>query len=464
MNRPSESPLGQAGCLLIGLAFGLGLAMQASAQWLPDRRYAEGPGIRLGELELHPGVAIRAGYDNNVFKSDGDAQPIRDAAVLAITPHLNLTTEGAQRAKEGEDQAAPMPRYLAFRGGIAATYLHYFLENAPRNVAIDTDLKLNVAQGRPVELVVSAGYLRSVTPFTENAGARNAYVFNVIDPALRLKFNSRSQVLTASIGYAPKYTHFESSTFNYLNSLQHGIEASGAWRFLPSTALVYDAGLTLQNYMNFDKVDERLLLLSNNESFQSRVGVNGALTNHLSLRVLAGYAVGFYNRDALDEFEDAIGEAVMTYGFGPHSWSLGYQRTVASSALGAWIQTDRGFTKLGLLIAQRFSLGLEAGAGRANYGRLVRAVAVADDTSDGDPDGITGLGLGGDRTRDDIRIDGAVRAEYRATNWLAVMLDFTAQSVITDFDYELSRDSQRVIPDPADFTALQVFGGVRAHY
>jgi hypothetical protein len=440
--------------------------LQANAQWLPDRAYSEGPGIRVGDLELHPGVAVRGGYDNNVFRSDGDATPIRDAAILAITPHLYLSTETPQRGLEGEDRlaAGQAPRFVAFRGGASATYLHYFTDNAPRNLAVDTDFFLAVAQGRPVELNLVASYVRSVAPFTEVAGDRNAYVFDTVDPSLRLKFNSRSGVLSGYIGYAPRYTHYESNTFDYLNNIQHGIEAGTAWKFLPSTALLYDARFAFQNYTNYTPTDERLMLFSDNQSFRTRLGLNGALTNKLSLRLLAGYAVGFYDRSELDEFEDGVGEAVLTYTFGPHSFDVGYQRDVVSSPLGAWSQIDRGFTKIAFLFARRFALRLEAGAAHANYGSLLRVISPADDTMDDAADGVTGIGVGGDRTRDDIRLDGAIRTEYRATNWLAFMADFTVQSVITDFDYDLSRANGQVIPDPADFTAMQIFGGVRAHY
>lgn len=463
MNRARRFPFGQALSLATGLILSMGYAMQANAQWLPDRQYSEGPGFRVGELELHPGVAIRGGYDTNVFRSDGDATPVRGAPVLAITPHLYMSTETAQRAVQGEDRPTT-PRFLAFRGGIAATYLQYFITDGPRNVGVDTDLFLAVAQGRPVELNVKAAYVRNVAPFTESAGDRSAYIFDTVDPSLRLKFNSKSGVLSGYVGFAPRYTHYESGTFDYLNNIQHGVEAGAAWRFLPSTALIYDARVGVQKYLNLSAASEELLLYSNNQSLSTRLGINGALTNSIALRVLVGYAAGFYKNRALDEYENVIGEAVLSYSFGVHTWDLGYQRDVTTSPLGAWLQSDRGFTKLRFVLANRFSLGFEAGVAHSNYGSLLRVLPEGADDPDGVDDGITGLGKNGDRTREDIRLDGAVRAEYRVTNWLAFMLDFTVQSVLTDFDYELSRVDDRVIADPAKYTAMQVFGGVRAHY
>jgi len=33
------------------------LSQPDSPQWLKDRRYAEGIGVRAGDLEIHPGIA-----------------------------------------------------------------------------------------------------------------------------------------------------------------------------------------------------------------------------------------------------------------------------------------------------------------------------------------------------------------------------------------------------------------------
>src|SRR5687768_16852071 len=103
MNRASLPLVGQALGLATLLSVVLGASVHANAQWLPDRNYNQGPRIRAGELELHPGNAVRGGYDNNIFRADGKTEdgvkrPLTGGAILAVTPHLNLSTETAQRA------------------------------------------------------------------------------------------------------------------------------------------------------------------------------------------------------------------------------------------------------------------------------------------------------------------------------------------------------------------------------
>lgn len=468
MNRARVSPFGQAVCLAIGLGFCLSVPLQASAQgtpWLPDRQYQEGPGIKVGDLELHPGIAIRGGYDTNVFRADGETREgvtrkKEGAAILAISPHLYLSTKTGQRAKEGEDRGPQQPPFLAFRTGLALHYLHYFLDNAPHTPGAEADFFLGIAQNRVVGLDIGAEYFHNVMPFTQNAQNRKGYFFDTVQPRVRLNGRSRSQVLTGYVGYAPRYTHYYKFTpFDFLNNVQHNAEAGLAWRFLPSTALVYDAGFGYQDYLNLNPTNRALILLSNNKIFRTRLGINGALTNNLLLRVLAGYSAGFFNHREVDDFEDVIGEAVLTYRFDPHAFEIGYQRDIQSSPVGSWYQTDRGFARLNFLFARVFALGLEGGVAYAKYGRLIRLTPAGT---------VVPLGVNDDNSPDssrtDIRVDGAVRAEYRVTNYLAFMADFIAQSVITDFDFAVASANGAQIPDPADFTVFQIFGGVRAHY
>jgi hypothetical protein len=476
-----------AGVLVSFLVSGLSLCSQAYAQpWLPDRAYTQGPGIRVGDLEIHPGIAIRGGYDTNVFRAEGDesdvtvpdgtevqlrAPDVQGAAVLAVTPHIHLSTLTQQRRGEGEDREGAQPALpaIAFRGGLSATYLHFFLEDAPKNLEVDTDLWLGILPQRPFNIDLSLAYARTVRPFTQYAGDQNAYNMNVIQPRVRFNVGSRSQVLTAYVGYAPRVTIFESDVFNYLNNFTHGIEIGSAWRFLPNTALVYDGSLELQEYNEDDPIASASpVLFRDSKRFRTRLGINGALTSKLSLRVLAGYALVEFDDDnlgeLLDDHEDVIGEAVLAWRFGAGQGSqveAGYQRDVLTSALGGWTRLDRGFASLRAMLGRTVLLTLEAGAAYVSYGSLWgfrsagmnTALRVAD-----------ALGTNGEFDRNDVRLDGAIRAEYRLTHWLSLMADVSVQTVITDFDYAIYTGAGSPVPDPAEYLTVLAFGGIRAHY
>ena len=77
------------------------VSLTASAQgqpWVKDRRYGEGVGIRVGNLEMHPSVAAEAGYDSNYFQRSGGAnEPVIDVIRMRVTPSFSLSTLSAQR-------------------------------------------------------------------------------------------------------------------------------------------------------------------------------------------------------------------------------------------------------------------------------------------------------------------------------------------------------------------------------
>src|SRR5260370_9590587 len=86
-------------------------------QWLKDRRYGEGIGIRTGDLELHPGIAGEFGYDSNYFlRSDKDiAKPV-DTLRLRITPSFILATiRPPPREAAG---GTPEPPQVTFRPAV----------------------------------------------------------------------------------------------------------------------------------------------------------------------------------------------------------------------------------------------------------------------------------------------------------------------------------------------------------
>jgi hypothetical protein len=446
-----------------------GICSVANAQaWLPDRQYTEGPGIRVGNLELHPGLAVRGGWDSNVFRTKGDAAyPRLSSGLISITPHLHLSTLGTQRATTGEDAAGGQVRpKIAFDSGVAATYFQYTKSEAQpsgANVGVDTESRLQILPARTVGADVTFGYQRSVQPFTQQPFQGN-YARDVFAPGLRLRVGSASQVLTSYVGYAPTITYFEKKAqdFDYLNAANHVVQAGAAWKFLPHTALLFDGEVGLQRYFDPTANPDNAVLLSDSTRVQTRLGLNGAFTKRLSLRLFAGYAAMMFSNELLSEYENAVGEAILGYRFGQsNQFDVGYTGTVTPSSIGGWMRTDRGFARVRTLIAGVFSLGAEAGAGYATYGRALRPGPTEDTARP--------LGADGETERHDVRIDGAVRAEYRLTNWLALMADFLTIANLTDFEYDRNNGDdpigeQTVPPLPAQFLTFQAYGGIRAHY
>src|SRR5882672_2323852 len=80
--------------------------------WLRDRKYTEGIGYRVGDFELHPGVAAEFGYDSNYLPRASEEQPV-GVLRLRLTPSFSLSTLGKQRM---EQAPGPLPS-VEFRAG-----------------------------------------------------------------------------------------------------------------------------------------------------------------------------------------------------------------------------------------------------------------------------------------------------------------------------------------------------------
>mgnify|MGYP003407364965 FL=1 len=96
---PMENPGTMCGLRHFSLRLTLFFVLVATSSsvhaqsWLSDRKRAEGRGIRVGDLELHPGVGVEAGYLTNPFYSD---RP-KGTAAFRVAPHLFLSTLRGER-------------------------------------------------------------------------------------------------------------------------------------------------------------------------------------------------------------------------------------------------------------------------------------------------------------------------------------------------------------------------------
>ena len=102
-----------AATVLLG-AISLEAHAQAQQPWLADRKYGEGIGVRVGNLELHPGIAGEVGYDSNYFLRAPSEDPL-SAYRLRITPSITLSTLGQQRLQGGSVRDVQPKRHFPWR-------------------------------------------------------------------------------------------------------------------------------------------------------------------------------------------------------------------------------------------------------------------------------------------------------------------------------------------------------------
>jgi hypothetical protein len=359
------------------------IAGSAAAQqaWLQDRRYGQGIGLRAGNLEFHPSLAAELGYDSNYFQRAKTERPIYDAWRLRVTPSLTLSTL-KQRLRESE--AVGTPPAVSFSLGAFLAYNELFGSDevsSERHFDAGVGGRVDLLPSRPVGFDLYADYLRSGEP-------SNAVTVSSISPAsfdrgsarggLGATWRPGGGLFEWRLGYEAAYNYFEDKPFDELNNLHHNINTRGRWRFLPRTALIYQAGYSFIRYTK-DTAPQ-----PNGDVVEARVGLNGLITNRFAFQANVGWNSSFYERgDAAtgtvaENYDGYVMGAQLKYfliptataesaAAGISSIGIGYQRDFSNSYLGSFYVRDYGFFKAEAFLAGMLVGSLQLGASRYSY-------------------------------------------------------------------------------------------------
>src|SRR5258706_11589522 len=305
-------------CALIGLALGYSSNALAQEQtWLKDRRYGEGIGIRTGDLELHPGIAGEFGYDSNYFLLAGTQnERIIDTLRLRITPSFSLSTVSTQR-REAEGGSSEPPK-VAFRAGVAASYSEFIATKSQnsdqltkqRNVGALGNLQLTILPGRPFGADLFTDFLRTVQPSNDPN-----FNYNRITARFGGGFTwaPGGGLFDWRLGYEYGLTYFEDVGFRKLSNNYHQINTRGRWRFLPRTALMYDATATFLRYNNNPDTFQ-----FNSDPIRARIGLNGLVTSSFAFLGMIGWGSSFYKGVGAQQFDSVIAQAELKWYITPN--------------------------------------------------------------------------------------------------------------------------------------------------
>jgi len=426
---------------------------QQSAGWLVDRSRREGPGIRVGNLELHPGIGAEVGYDSNVFLDSSD-EPTLDpegSLVFRISPHFDVSNIGRQRQTQGETQGVnENPPKVEFRFGVNGQVYIFLQDDAPTDVALNSDLDVRLFPRGPFSVAFGNHFTRRVRPFTQRAvgGATTDFGTDQNRTTVAFTGQSRGGVVRSTWSYTFGIFHLEDPGLRYANHFDHQVGADVHFRFLPSTSLFWDANVTFTNYYNAS--DEDYLTQSDSTRVRTRVGINGVVTPRFSGTVAVGYGAAFVDNDAIAERETFNADVQLRFQLAPTSkLSIGYDRTTAGSIVGNYRVQDRVSAGFQWLLGGSFLLSLDASAAHVDYGTLLITDSSGMPLVDGE--------------RKDWILNAQLFAEYRATNWLGINVTLGYTGVITDFEYPNSAMGVSVL-DPAGFNKFEAWLGARVFY
>ncbi|TXC75698.1 hypothetical protein FRC91_09340 [Bradymonadales bacterium TMQ1] len=334
----------------------------ASAEW--------GDGVGGGNLRLHPGVTLGAGFDSNLYYSSSrESSSIRQAPEGFVQPGLRLET--------------PDPGMWDLNGDASVGWRQYL--SSEETVAAQSGLSANLGANLTwnprgaVSFRLSETFVRTnEAPSYESAESVNR-IFN--RAGAMLGFHPGGRVLETYLSY--DFSLYRHNIYKELDRHTHHIGWNGHWSFLPKTAFVASADYRRIGYESpvqggpsgeVISADGRLLN-TNSNPLRLLGGLRGLITQRVTLGLQAGYGWGFYQDPNGPDFRGLLVKAEASYQFGPVDLDsrirAGYQRDFADSTIGNFYTYHRalvGFQQG--LVGGRLKLGVEADAQMRDYADL----------------------------------------------------------------------------------------------
>jgi hypothetical protein len=452
-----------------------GSALAQEQAWLQDRRYGEGIGIQTGNFELHPGLAAEFGYDTNFFQR-ADSEDVQDAFRLRVTPSLTLSTLSERRAGSAPVGAPPM---LTLSANLFFSYSEILGSEEvsdQRNFDAGIGARADIAPQRPFGADIYADYLRSGQP-SNSPVLDQAFDRGNVRGGAGVSWRPGGGLFDWRLGYELAYAYFEENEFDELNNFQHSVLTRGRWRFLPRTALQYDARYSMVRYQVND-------LQPDGDFIEARVGLSGLITSQIAFLALVGWNSSFYeqsegsedpggeaqaSRSAAQNYDGYVAHAEVKFFLSPaptadsvpvglSSIAVGYQRDFSNSYLGSFYIRDRGYLALNYFLGGVFLARLEGGGGAYQFPRI--------DERNG--------------SFSQARIDANLFAEYRLSDSFGINTTLSYDQAIGPGPWENTREGEDVssvsradrgvlvgeapdgdIYDDLEFKRFQAFVGVR---
>lgn len=365
---------------------------------MADRRVTEGPGIKAGDFELHPGIGGEAGYDSNYFLRSSNSganivngapnEPVRDAASLRLTPSFSISTL-SRRASADEVGTSAGPRFVTFRGGISATgrLLIGKEMSDQKSISVNADARADFNSGHPVAFGIFGTYARAIQP---NVIADPNFAFDHDDFTLGsdVTFLPGGGTLDLRAGYQLYASLYEETQGVPYSSITHEVFFKDRWKFRPRTAIYSQVSLDFLDYPNAQRAS---FYLNDATPLRTQAGLTGLLTDWFGATLGAGYSATFFkNPQAFsttqyDSF-NAMANAVFYLGQGKggndlpgegtlllSSISVGLTRDFQRSLLGNFYTSDRVYAALEYWFASRVVLNAQISGERLDYPHIFLA-------------------------------------------------------------------------------------------
>lgn len=387
-----------------------------------------GEGIQAENFRLNLGLDVNGRATSNLFFQEENTTPL--AWSLGVTPNLSVETLD--------------PKVFALELDWGGTWRQYLSSNN----AISSQSGFSTVLGAAAHINPAGAFsLRLEEAFTRTNEAPNSITAATINRIVNragavIGVHPGGRVFEGHLSYHwhTFLYNLENSTLNQLNKDEHRFGLRTSWRFLPRTALVLMGDWRMVRYKQAARqvaADSSLVNINSNP-LRIQAGLNGLILNNLSLQLLGGYGMGFYETGP--NFQGIIGSARATYFLRNEqdsSISLGYRREFEDATLGSLFRQHTALLAYGQnLFDKKLRLGLEGSTNFRTY--LLPESGTFPVQNGGEVQLPTQI--------DDTLVNLIARMQYNPTKWLGVRGQYDLQMNITDSNVQLVTNAPTEIP------------------
>jgi hypothetical protein len=258
-------------------------------------------GVNLAEgMLLHLGAGVEAGYDSNVFySSPSDTGGVISSGIIRVTTFGELTN-----STRDATVARPSVAY-SLRAGLV--YRLYTSDNPDvekyRSAFMPTaGLGLGTTSGHWSFQLTDSFIRMEDPPYAAISGSTAGSAPITRDSNLasvQAQWSPGGGRISGTLRYNNTIDVFEQdSGFSYASSLSHQLVLDLSWKWLPKTALFFEASQGWITYLNSTSDAEMAALMDGRKSssypLRIYVGLRGLITQKMSAMVALGYIDAFY--------------------------------------------------------------------------------------------------------------------------------------------------------------------------
>jgi hypothetical protein len=352
------------------LFFALSLLMGSSA-------LAEGPGLRNGNLVVHPRLSVSGGYDSNFWREsrlDASA-PANPVTVTKFGGGIGLRNRNANRAgisldldvlgryvsAENAEETASLLDESAGLETAKAGLSFAILPNKP--VSLELKAKARYSEQPGVEMLKEDGYDRLIASF---------------GPDIRFSPGGRpgSRALELRLGYRFAIERTVGPNANLGGSRgdkdTQQIRLLSRWKFFPKTALLLDFRYWMVDYrrgvdldIDGNQVDSPNKDLS---PLRAELGLEGLITPRMAMTIRGGYSNSFHETG--ESYSGPVARVNVDYRIEPRlKFGLGYSLKVGDDSFSNYYTLNRAHAQATVNLPGHVSINGRFGVDYYSYSR-----------------------------------------------------------------------------------------------